>query len=389
MMKIRTVIYLVLICSILVFWLANGLVSAPDKPLADLYKTGKIKFVPELIISDESFGGKGFFGYPSDVAVDEKNDIYICDNREHNIKKFRASGEYIRSFGKLGQGPGDLNMPMEIEYLKGRLYVRNLMNHRISIFDSEGAFIDSLSLPDDKIIWYSMKILSDGRFIAHLEKKYYDTPTPPSEIKVVLFSKDFSSTRNLFERKINNGRYIREPRHVFVPNAFTPDITWDLDPEGRIVIGYSEKYEILFLDPEKGQTASFSHPYEPVVVSEKDKNAYFREMAFMSGSISGATMSQTKGAPDFIVKNTEFPKTYPPFVDIKADSEGNIWVRPYKTKDVSYDVFTRDGKFINRVQLVGEKKYPWMRTRANKGFWIIGEKDDFYTITKVRIEEAK
>jgi len=385
----RRIFILIFTCSILAFWLADDLISFQEKLLSDIFKTGKIKLVSELIISDENLRGKDFFGYPNDVAVDEKNDIYICDNQAHNIKKFNASGEYIRSFGKLGQGPGDLNMPMEIEYLDGRLYVRDLMNQRVSIFDSGGTFIDSFKLPAENIIWRSMRILTDGRFVAHLEKRYYDTPTSPSEIKVVLFSKEFTSQKNYFEREIINGHQIIKPRRVFVSNAFLPDISWDLDPEGKIVIGYSEKYEILFFDPEKGQTDSFSHPYKPIEVSEKDKNSFFREMPILSGSMSGGEMKQTVGAPDYIVENTEFPKTYPPFRDIKVDSEGNIWVRPYKTNDVSYDIFTPDGKFINRVQLVGEKKYPWLRTRASKGFWIIDEKDDLYTIKKVRIKETK
>jgi len=388
-MKTRRVFGLIFTCSILTLSLTNDLVSVQDKPLVDLYKTGKVKLVPEMIISDENLGGKDFFGYPIDVAVAEKNDIYICDNQAHNIKKFNASGEFIKSFGKLGQGPGDLNLPMEIEYLDGRLYVRDLMNQRVTIFDSGGTFVDSLKLPAENIIWRSMRILADGRFVAHLEKRYYDTPTPPSEIKIVLFSKDFTSQKNLFERQIINGHQIIKPRRVFVSNAFLPDISWDLDTEGKIVIGYSEKYEILLFDPEKGQTDSFSHPYKPVEVSDKDKDTFFREMPILSGSMSGGEMKKTMGAPDYIVENTEFPKTYPPFRDIKVDSEGNIWVRPYKTNDVSYDIFTRDGKFINRVQLVGEKKYPWLRAQASKGFWVIVEKDDLYMIKKVRIEVAR
>ncbi|MCX6563394.1 MAG: 6-bladed beta-propeller [Candidatus Aminicenantes bacterium] len=360
-----------------------------NKSLAEIYKTGKIKFVPELIISDENFGGKDFFGYPNDVAVDVKNDIYVCDNREHNIKKFSVSGEYIKTFGKLGQGPGDLNTPMEIECFDGRLYVRDLMNKRMSIFDSQGAFIRSLKLPPDNIIWHSIRILPDGRFIAHLEKRFYVSPTPPTEITLVIFSQDFSSSKSLFERNISNGHYILNPRRVFVPNPFGPDLSWDLSPERKIVIGYSEKYEILILDPNNDKTDSFAHKYVPVAVGEKDKDAFFREMRFLSGSSSGGATTQVQGAPEYIVKNTEFPKTYPPFRNIKVDSEGNIWVRPYKTNDVSYDIFSKEGKFINQIRLVGETKYPWLTTRTSRGFWIISEKEDLYILTKVRIESAK
>jgi hypothetical protein len=61
-----------------------------------------------------------------------------------------------------------------------------------------------------------------------------------------------------------------------------------------------------------------------VKVTDKDKETFFAGMTFSSG---GAVK---QGAPDFIIKETEFPKTKPPFFDLFVDSEGNILVFPHR-----------------------------------------------------------
>jgi len=38
-------------------------------------------------------------------------------------------------------------------------------------------------------------------------------------------------------------------------------------PDGRIVIGLSENYEILFFSPDKGKIGGFQHKYKPVKVT--------------------------------------------------------------------------------------------------------------------------
>jgi len=45
----------------------------------------------------------------SDVDCDSQGNIYILDSGNYRIQKFNADGEYMATFGRKGEGPGELN----------------------------------------------------------------------------------------------------------------------------------------------------------------------------------------------------------------------------------------------------------------------------------------
>jgi hypothetical protein len=189
--------------------------AAQDKPLAEIYKTGKIKLVPEITIADASMSGKDFFAGPCDVAMDDKGAVYVCDMTANNIKKFDAKGTFLKTIGKQGQGPGDFSMPMEIEIVGGHLYVREFNNERFSILDLEGVFIKSVSLSRGLgMIWWKTKALPDGRFIVHKERVDYQNPNASQECFIELYSRDLEPIKTIYNRQIRRNKYISEPRRT-------------------------------------------------------------------------------------------------------------------------------------------------------------------------------
>ena len=197
MRKIR-----VLFCLASCFAFLAVAVPATDHSLAELFKTGTIRFVPEITITDEAMAGKDFFSLPMDLAVDDKGSLYVTDYQANNIKKFDAQGKFIKTIGKTGQGPGDFNGPANIEFSKGRLYVREGMNMRVSILNSDGAFIKSTAIPFDKGYWQEMKALPDGRLVIQKEFINKENLNAPQE-----FSSSCSQpTWNMSKRSIR-GRF--------------------------------------------------------------------------------------------------------------------------------------------------------------------------------------
>jgi streptogramin lyase len=80
---------------------------------------------------------------PNDVAVASNGDIYVSDGYGNDrIVVFDKSGKYLRSWGKLGTGPGEFSQPHSIALdSKDRVYVADRNNVRIQIFDSKGKFL--------------------------------------------------------------------------------------------------------------------------------------------------------------------------------------------------------------------------------------------------------
>ena len=80
---------------------------------------------------------------PNDVAFASNGDIYVSDGYGNDrIVVFDKHGKYVRSWGKLGTGPGEFSQPHSIVIdSKDRVYVADRNNVRIQIFDSKGKYL--------------------------------------------------------------------------------------------------------------------------------------------------------------------------------------------------------------------------------------------------------
>jgi DNA-binding beta-propeller fold protein YncE len=85
---------------------------------------------------------------PMDVAVAPNGDVFVAEgdhggNQVARISKFRADGTFLMSFGRPGDGPGELRIPHGLAFdAEGRLFVADRGNHRVQIFDQDGNYLD-------------------------------------------------------------------------------------------------------------------------------------------------------------------------------------------------------------------------------------------------------
>jgi len=84
----------------------------------------------------------GRFRQPTDVTWGPDGTIYISDGYVNSrVAKISKDGDWIKSWGKRGKGPGDFNTPHSIAAdVKGNIYVADRANRRIQVFDGDGNF---------------------------------------------------------------------------------------------------------------------------------------------------------------------------------------------------------------------------------------------------------
>lgn len=110
------------------------------------------KFSPEgkllLTIGKAGVPGNGpdAFNRPSDVLVAPNGDVFVADGHggasNARIVKFNAEGKLIREWGKKGSAPGEFDTPHSLAMdSQGRLFVADLRNFRVQIFDQEGRYL--------------------------------------------------------------------------------------------------------------------------------------------------------------------------------------------------------------------------------------------------------
>ena len=77
--------------------------------------------------------GEGEFNQPSDVLVAPNGDIFVADGHgaksNARIVKFDKTGKFLKTWGKLGKGPGEFDCPHALAMdSKGRLFVGDRFN---------------------------------------------------------------------------------------------------------------------------------------------------------------------------------------------------------------------------------------------------------------------
>lgn len=360
-----------------------------QKPITDdVFKTGKIRFVPLLTITDDAMGGRSFFSRPSDVAEDEQGRIYISDFKESHIKVFDAAGTFLRTIGRAGQGPGDFRSLVEVEFADGSLYA--IERIIVSLFTPEGRFLRSLRPENGRSI-RAMRALRDGRFVAEKRTPDYQSPDHRVAFSLELLSPEMAPVRTICRRELHPYIPISEPTPMDLSKPFEPDLSWTVLPSGNIAVSDGLNDAIELHDPDKGLISTFSRAFEPLPVTAEDQKEYLAGVSYMTQE--GGVPKLHKGAADYMIKATIFPKFHPPFKHIWSDAQGRIWVlRPSHMKDTKtslMDVFDAGGRFIGRVTTdAGPLPYrllPW-----SGGFWMIRQtEEDEYAVIKYAVEAVK
>ncbi len=89
----------------------------------------------------------------------------FSDRMKHTVFMYTSEGEFIRTIGREGEGPGEFNLPGTLAfYSDGRLLIRD--SDGISIFDSSYTFQDQMTWPF--LPPFSISALDSGGFIGQI-----------------------------------------------------------------------------------------------------------------------------------------------------------------------------------------------------------------------------
>lgn len=92
--------------------------------------------------------GKGSLMDPRGVTVDQQGNLFVVDSGSRQVDEFRASGEFVRSFGGAGESEGGLSEPVDaVVNSKGELVVLDATDGWLVRFSAEGAFLGRFGGP--------------------------------------------------------------------------------------------------------------------------------------------------------------------------------------------------------------------------------------------------
>jgi DNA-binding beta-propeller fold protein YncE len=226
----------------------------------------KINFIKDLSIkSDENDEQKSFLMVEG-VDADSRGNIYALAAREYKIQVYSPKGEYLRTIGKKGQGPGELEMAVYILLDKDdNLYVFDYMKSAFVVFNPEGRYIRNISTKGqyreipDRIVFDSR-----GNFIIGSDR------IRENSFKISRYDKDFNQGEDLYVKDgavswlhKGGGVTIEAPR-------YTPGVIWAIDDRGNIFVCYNKTYDIEVFSPEKKLIRTITRKFSPEKVPQEE-----------------------------------------------------------------------------------------------------------------------
>jgi sugar lactone lactonase YvrE len=97
----------------------------------------------------------GNFSLPTHAAVDKDGNLYVTDTLNARVEVFDADGQFIREFGKPGDGLGQFSKPKGIAIdCDGHVWVADEMLNRVQVLTNEG----------QPLMWFGKEGTLPGQF---------------------------------------------------------------------------------------------------------------------------------------------------------------------------------------------------------------------------------
>jgi hypothetical protein len=303
----------------------NGVqvIMNPEKPSSPPGNPTQMRITKELVIGKSSGQDEYMFGEARGVAVDDFGRIFVLDSKQTLIRVYDRDGVYLKTLGRKGQGPGELQTPQHIfSTWQKEIMIEDHAPRQFVFYSWEGEFLRNVSFA--KAFIFTTGIDSAGNFIGIVQ-----TAEPEGNVQVLnRYSPEFNYIHTLgYSIKGNRGTY----------NFFKPWLRWTVFKGDHVIFSFSEKYELLVYDARGKLVKKILKKYKPVKISEEEL-AYMRKVVRLPSNVR------------LIV-----PKNHTSFQRFTVDEKNRIFVQTWeKTKDEKgyiYDVFNSAGICIARIPL--------------------------------------
>jgi hypothetical protein len=315
---------------IVVFPLLSEVKNA-DKPLK-----GEWDFKPAKEWEIES-AGADVFGVPANMQVSDEGYLYVFDRENRKNYIFDRKGNFIKTYGAKGEGPGEARDQSSFFLVEDKLLIVDV--GRIHYFRLDGTYLHSVvnSLYSRRPVLF----LSEHEFLA-VPLGAFEASDFKAQIKRINLESGQETVIadfEIFEGGI--GRAGKMVGSLIVP-GLTPLMTVGYG-NGRLYYGRSDRYKIQVTDLSGKLLNTFSLDRKKKKVPEGVKKKYF-----------GRYSTMRKQALDQIIATTPNETTF--FCRIETH-QGLIYVF---VPDISrhnrqqIDIFSPEGKYLYRGNLTIE-----------------------------------
>ena len=244
--------------------------------------------------------------------------------RNVKIFVFDKNGNYLKSLGKRGSGPGDFNIPAYFNILPSENIILNdAGNLRVCYWDLNGKYLNGYNYNK-----YRNKLKLDNRGSAYIEEYDYNADKLTDQLQFVVDTKTilrmnssnngctivgkFAGEKHRMSRTQNGRTMMVGPYNEFI---------WNISPDNLLVTGFADAYELSVYDLDGKLKYKFNRKFTPSL------NPAYGE----------------RREPQYLAALNRFSL---------FDNNGNYWsAQDYGglPEYYIYDIFSKDGIFLKKI----------------------------------------
>ena len=293
------------------------------------------------------------------LAGNAQGHLFVLDGQGKRILRYDENGRFVQSYGREGGGPGELRFPLSIALGPGdSLWVPDMMNRRITIFDAAGAGSRSIGAATSQGMSMSTVSLAAGHYYQTGETFMMRTRAdaegdPP--IPLVRFASDGTPVDTLWRHQPPPTTAVRfemggrsVTRHL--RPAFAPVFRWATLSDGRIIVSDSANYVLHIVRPDGTIERTIRRDPPARATTDADREAAReRERNLpVPGTVLDAQEFRRQGA-----ENMTFAATIPRVTELLIDAKDRIWVgvsveKPETTERI--DIYDAAGRLLGEIR---------------------------------------
>ncbi|HKS07665.1 MAG TPA: 6-bladed beta-propeller [Gemmatimonadaceae bacterium] len=358
------------------------------------------RLVPEWQASDAS----AEIGTVDGMAVAPDGRVYVWDEKTPSLWMLNADGTGLKRIGRKGAGPGEYDGINGITIRPdGKLAAWDAGNSRINIYNADGSFVANW------LIKMSGRTYTSGALTADVRNRVWmqwsvPNPANPTDRQQNLGAIVGYDLAGVLRDTIIIPQYPGDP----ILRAQSPDggsrmgrtlpfgtsTRSATSPLGFVVSGPGRPY--VFNTTFNGRPVRVEREYTPVAVTRDERDKYHAQLE--------ASMRRTQ--PDWKWSGPDIPDTKPAYGSFLIGAEGRIWVQlsvesekytpdapataqpnplpvvPYRSRELRWDIYEPDGKFVGRVAVA--RGFTPYAARGDAIWGVTRDADDVPTVVKLR-----
>jgi hypothetical protein len=302
-----------------------------DKPLK-----GEWNFHLEKVWEVDK-AGESVFGRPFTLTAAEDDRLYVYDMKNGENYIFDKNGAFIRTFGRSGQGPGELVGQERTQLIEGQLAI--IARNGIHFFSREGEYIRTSG--QEKVRRPPQIVFSEDEFIAF---PMTGIGSPEGRAEIYYCKLDTEVERKIGEFSLTQAGIGQADDNVvdIIVVGLSPLLAAGYN-HGRLYWGVSHSYQVHISDLEGRTLGGFSIDRKSRKVSDSFKRKYLKGMnilAELAGPISKSFSNRLTHYHQIEV-HEGLVYVFVPELDLDQGTP----------RIAQIDIFSPEGRYLHRAHL--------------------------------------